>query len=244
MKLPTIHGYIDRRILVNFTADPDVVRQLVPAPFRPTLYQGRAIVGICLIRLRQIKPKGLPGWLGINSENGAHRIAVEWEEEGQLSQGVYIPRRDTSFCLNALAGGRLFPGRQHLAAFQVKEAAGSYRVSFSSADGTSVCVEAQETAHFAPGSIFPSLAAASTFFEQGDVGYSPSSRSYEGMRLAARQWQVRPLAVQRVQSSFFEEASSFPLGSIRFDNALVMTNIEHEWHSLAAKQRLLPACCG
>lgn len=82
MKLPTIHGYIDRRMLVNFTADPAVVRRLLPTPFQPQLYQGKAIVGICLIRLRQVKPKGLPSWLGINSENGAHRIAVEWEEAG------------------------------------------------------------------------------------------------------------------------------------------------------------------
>ena len=244
MKLPVLHGYIDRRMLVNFTADPEVVRPLLPAPFQPQLYQGKAVVGICLIRLRQIKPKGLPGWLGVNSENGAHRIAVEWEEAGQLRQGGYIPRRDTSFCLNALVGGRLFPGKHHLAAFDVREAAGSYQVSFTSGDGTSVCVEAQETAHFAPDSIFPSLADASAFFEQGDVGYSPSARGYEGMQLHARQWEVRPLDVQRVQSSFFENTSDFPPGSIRFDNALVMTNIEHEWHSLASKRLVANECCG
>ncbi|MBD2768097.1 DUF2071 domain-containing protein [Hymenobacter sp. BT664] len=244
MKLPVLHGYIDRRMLVNFTADPAVVRPLLPAPFQPQLYQGKAVVGICLIRLRQIKPKGLPGWLGVNSENGAHRIAVEWEEAGQLRQGVYIPRRDTSFCLNALAGGRLFPGKHHLAAFDVREASGSYHVSFTSADGTSLSVDAQETAHFAPDSIFSSLAAASAFFEQGAVGYSPGTYGYEGIRLHARQWQVRPLDVLRVQSSFFEDAHNFPPGSIRFDNALLMTNIEHEWHGQPTKRRRANECCG
>lgn len=64
------------------------------------------------------------------------------------------------------------------------------------------------------------------------------------MRLDARQWQVRPLDVQQVQSSFFEDASSFLPGSIRFDNALLMTNIEHEWHSLAAKPHVTNECCG
>jgi hypothetical protein len=48
MKIPTIHGFLDRRILINFTADPKVVAQIIPAPFRPTLYKGKAIV--CLIR--------------------------------------------------------------------------------------------------------------------------------------------------------------------------------------------------
>jgi hypothetical protein len=243
MKLPTIHGYIDRRMLVNFRADPAVVRRLLPAPFQPQLYQGKAIVGICLIRLRQVKPKGLPGWLGINSENGAHRIAVEWEEAGKLRQGVYIPRRDTSLCLNALAGGRLFPGKHHLATFQVSEAAGNYQISFTSSDNTTIRVEAQETKTYNPNSIFPSLTAASTFFEQGAVGYSPSAHGYDGLRLHTYQWQVRPLNVQRVESSFFEDTTRFPAGSIQFDNALLMTNIEHEWHSLLATPHIENECC-
>jgi len=110
MKFPTIHGLIERRILINYTIDPDVVRAMLPAPFRPLLHKGNAIGGICLIRLKNIKPKGLPDIIGINSENGAHRFAVEWDEAGVVKQGVYIPRRDTSSSINALAGGRVFPG--------------------------------------------------------------------------------------------------------------------------------------
>ncbi|MDY0932261.1 hypothetical protein [Chryseobacterium sp. CFBP8996] len=30
MKIPTIHGYIDRRILINFTADPKSVEKIIP----------------------------------------------------------------------------------------------------------------------------------------------------------------------------------------------------------------------
>ncbi|GEC72862.1 Uncharacterized conserved protein (COG2071) [Flavobacterium flevense] len=67
MKIPTIHGYIDRRILINFTADPKSVEKIIPFPFRPKLYKDKAIVGICLIRLKNIKPKGLPDFVGVNS---------------------------------------------------------------------------------------------------------------------------------------------------------------------------------
>ena len=101
MKIPTLHGYIDRRILINFTADPEAVSKIIPYPFRPKIYKGKAIVGICLIRLKNIKPKGLPDFIGVNSENGAHRIAVEWDENETVKSGVYIPRRDTSLKLNA-----------------------------------------------------------------------------------------------------------------------------------------------
>jgi len=55
MKIPTIKGIIDRRILINFTLDPDIIQKIIPAPFRPKLYKGKAIVGICLIRASRLR---------------------------------------------------------------------------------------------------------------------------------------------------------------------------------------------
>ena len=51
---PTISGIIDRRILVNYNIDPDVMTQALPAPFKPKLVKGRAIGGVCLIRLKKV----------------------------------------------------------------------------------------------------------------------------------------------------------------------------------------------
>lgn len=235
MKLPTIHGYIDRRILVNFTADAEVVRKIVPAPFTPAIYNGKAIVGICLIRLKNIRPKGFPAFLGISSENGAHRIAVEWEEQGQTKSGVYIPRRDTSLRLNALAGGRIFPGKHYLAKFNVQEGDGNYHIDFNSSDNTSISLTAKQTTHFNPNSIFGTLQNASAFFEKGAVGYSPNKTKYDGLKLNAYTWKVQPLEVLNVQSSFYENRQLFPKGSVQFDNALLMEKIEHEWNSVDDK---------
>src|SRR6201997_2099537 len=104
MRIPTMRGVIDRRILVNYRVDAAVLAKLLPAPFRPKLVGGFGVAGICLIRLKHIRPRFLPAWLGLSSENAAHRIAVEWEQGGQTREGVFIPRRDTSSRLNALAG--------------------------------------------------------------------------------------------------------------------------------------------
>jgi hypothetical protein len=109
MRLPLIRGVIDRRILVNYRVDPAVLAATLPPPFRPKLHRGYGMVGICLIRLRGVRPRFVPSWLGISSENAAHRSAVEWDEGGRVREGVYIRRRDTSSRLNALAGGRVFP---------------------------------------------------------------------------------------------------------------------------------------
>ena len=64
------------------------------------------------------------------------------------------------------------------------------------------------------------------------MGYSPNGNRYEGLKLQAYTWQMQPLAVQKVYSSYYENENVFPKGSIRFDNALLMTKIEHEWSSL------------
>lgn len=235
MKIPTIHGYIDRRILINFTADPKVVETIVPFPFRPKIYKGKAIVGICLIRLRNIKPKGLPDFLGVKSENGAHRIAVEWDENNETKSGVYIPRRDTSLKLNTLVGGRIFPGKHHYAKFHVEENNGNFHIDFKSSDNTLTSIDASETLLFNKSSIFENLDNASAFFEAGDLGYSPNKRKFDGLRLKAYTWKVKPLDVSAVESSFFENEEIFPKGSVTFDNALLMTNIEHEWKSEDSK---------
>lgn len=229
MKTPVIHGYIDRRILINYTLDPSVATALLPPPFRPLLHNGLAIVGICLIRLKSIKPKGFNSLLGISSENGAHRFAVEWDENGITKQGIYIPRRDTSSCINTLAGGRLFPGKHHKAKFSVNEQAGNYNVGFVSSDATTLTISASETGEFPTTSVFGSLDNVSAFFQNGHTGYTPAGNSFDGVKLHTYSWKVSPLTVHSVRSSYFENETLFPKGSVVFDNALLMTNIEHEW---------------
>jgi hypothetical protein len=69
MRLPAISGVIDRRILANYRVDPDCMAAALPRPFRPQLVDGYAIGGICLIRLKRVRPKLLPIPWGIGSEN-------------------------------------------------------------------------------------------------------------------------------------------------------------------------------
>ena len=232
MKIPTIHGIIERRILVNFVANPEVVQSILPKPFHPKLFEGKAIVGICLIRLKDIKPKGFPNFIGVNSENGAHRIAVEWNEEGEIKEGVYIPRRDTNLKLNSLVGGRIFPGKHYYAKFNVLEENNNYHLDFTSSDNTTIEIDATLSENFDEESIFRTLDNVSKFFEKGSLGFSPNGKNLEGLKFETYEWKVKPLKVRNVKSSFFENDFFFPKGSIKFDNAILMENIEHEWKSV------------
>jgi uncharacterized protein YqjF (DUF2071 family) len=233
MYVPTLEGTIDRRLLVNYRVDPDYLQRLLPDPFRPKCIHGMGIAGICLIRLKQIRPRGLPSPLGLSSENAAHRIAVEWEEQGKYREGVYIPRRDTASRFNTLIGGRLFPSVHHHASFRATEEDGAFSVHMVSDDGkTQVAVEAHIASHLPEHSIFASLEEASAFFEHGSFGYSVTNTAgkLDSLELRCKNWKVEPLRVAKAQSSFFDDQERFPPGSATLDCALLMRSVQHEWY--------------
>ncbi|MGH6691701.1 MAG: hypothetical protein ACREF4_13600 [Gammaproteobacteria bacterium] len=117
MKIPTVRGVIDRRILANFQVEPGALQRVLPAPLRPELVVGVGIGGICLIRLRELRPRlrasqprhgigecrpsdhGGPGW----RRGRLHPAA------GQLLGPERAGRRPSS------------RGRHHLGRFEVEE---------------------------------------------------------------------------------------------------------------------------
>lgn len=238
--IPTIHGTIDRRMLLNFRVHPDVIRNLLPSYFRPKLVNECAMVGVCLIRLKDVRPRGFPATCGLTSENAAHRVAVEWDEKGVTREGVFIPRRDTSSVWQAFVGGRLFPGVHHFSKFSVNETDSDFQLQMRSRDGiASIELRARRASKISTTSVFTSLAEASEFFARGSIGYSATKNPdcCDGLELHTSRWQVEPLEVQSLKSSFFDDPCRFPRGTIQFDCALLMRNIEHEWHVLPRMER-------
>ncbi|HEX4999290.1 MAG TPA: DUF2071 domain-containing protein [Terriglobia bacterium] len=234
MRMPRVKGLIRRRLLINYRVDPSVVQRQLPERFRPKLQNGCAVAGVCLIRLERIRPDLVPGPFGVSSENAAHRIAVTWEDGGEVREGVYIPRRDTSSWINRFAGGRLFPGEHRPARFQVEERSGHIQLRMQSLDElVKVTVSGRVSADFPRDSCFRSTDDASRFFEAGSLGYSATSESgkLDGIELRTTEWKVEPLQVDEVYSSYFADKSIFPEGSCSFDCALIMRNIRHEWRA-------------
>lgn len=234
MNLPVMRGVIDRRMLVNFRCDHVVLERLVPRPFRPKLVRGWGMAGICLIRLKHLRPRWFISSFGFTSENAAHRIAVEWDEGGRTREGVFIPRRDTNSRLNHLAGSRLFPGVHHLARFDVSEDSNQFKLDMRSEDeGSRVRVHAHLAKEWPAGSAFSTLEEASAFFAAGSLGWSAGNRPGEldGLELYTEEWHMEPLHVDHVESTYFDNPNEFPPGTVEFDSAILMRNIQHEWHS-------------
>lgn len=66
------------------------------------------------------------------------------------------------------------------------------------------------------------------------MGYSVTSDCcrLDGIRLVTEKWSVQLLAVEEIESSFFDDAGKFPKGSIAFDHALIMRDIGHSWQAV------------
>lgn len=229
--LPTIRGTIERRLLLNYRVDPAVAAGLLPPPFRPLLHEGHAIAGVCLIRLAHLRPNWLPGNFGLRFENAAVRIAAEWDTPLGIQSGVFVLSRYTSSRLAALAGGRVFPGVHRRVTIASQESQTKVAVNVQARRGFAIHVRGESTNDWPADSIFPSPAAASTFFAAGSLGYSwhPDRREFECLELCVPDWHAAPFAVHDLAATYFDDRRRFPRGSIAFDHALVMRDIQHEW---------------
>lgn len=234
MFLDSIHGIIDRRVLLNYRLDPDALDHVLPPPFHPKLYDGHGVGGVCMIRFKELRPRFVPSWLGLGSENAAHRIAVQWQQDAEQCEGVFIPRRDTNSWFNRTLGGRVFPGIFQRSRFEACETASSVSLRIIREDGGTEIAFAGHLAERLPTtSIFPDLESAAGFFSLGATGYSATHTygHYHGMELHSLNWTVSPLAIDEARSCFFEDRQRFPSGTAELDSALLMRGIEHEWQS-------------
>ena len=235
MRLPAMTGTIERRLLVNYRADPAAVAALLPAPLEPQLVRDSAVVDICLIRLAALRPLGLPAAVGFRSENAAHRIAVRWRDPKLGDRtGVYIPHRHSASRLTVGLGGRVFPGRHTRGRFQVREAQDRVGLTITTEVGPLVEVEARTTDTWPQSRLFAGLDEASTFFRQGCDGYSPARQgdALDGVRLETSDWSVVPAEPLHARSAVLDDPRVFPPGTLELDHALLMRQVPVVWHAL------------
>jgi hypothetical protein len=194
------------------------------------------IGGVCMIRFSALRPRFAPAFLGIDSENAAHRIAVEWEMNGKNFEGVYIPKRNTASSFNFYAGGRFFPGIFQKSFFQVEEDGNRYKVDIFSESHREkvVSFDGQSSKSLSAGSIFPNLEEVSVFFAKGSIGYSLSrdESHLQGMELRLLEWQIEPMKITNAFAQLFEDREKFPIGTAELDSAMLMKNLKHEWHRI------------
>jgi Uncharacterized conserved protein (COG2071) len=227
----SINCTIERRLLVNYRIDPELVMAQLPAPFRPLVRSSWAVGGVCFIRLRGIRPPHVPEALGLTTENVAHRFAVEWDDDDGTHAGVYVPRRDTGSRLASYAGGRVFQGDYRLARFDVEDVGSQINIDMTSRDSTIQLSVSAQRAEVLGGALFGCVSDAIEFFRHGSWSYSPGTEPgvFDGVALDCRVWEAQPVSVDKMTSSLFDDTSLFPAGTCILDSGLIMRNLPVRW---------------
>jgi len=229
MGLLDIAGNIERRILVNYRIDPEVLSKILPSPFRPRVINGYAVGGICLIRFNKMRPRFFPEFMGSTSENGTHRFCIEWDDNGNVRKGVFVMQRFTNSKLHELGSNLLYPGALSFAEFKTMEESDKYSVEFRSKSRDHVKVEVRRGNKF-QSDIYSSIEEASYDFETDSIGFSPRDNNvFDGVELVTKSWKVHPLDLVSIDSSLFENEELFPKGSVQVDHCLFMENVDHSW---------------
>ncbi len=211
MKIPEMHGEIERRLLVTYRMDPEAVSPLLPAPYRPQLVSGFAVAGICMIRLGQLRLRGIKQWGGQRPEDAAHRIAMEFDDPAGVQTGVYIVRRDSNTLNNILAGGCIYPGRHNRSRFKVTETDSDIQLYCRALDASiEFEVHTRTTETFGGSKLFGSLDDAAAFYGAGAPDGDESA------------WTIEPAAIVSARSTYFDNRDVFPAGAAVPDCAVVM----------------------
>ena len=228
VRTPVLEATIERRLLIAYRLDPDAVVHLVPGPFSLQLVNGYAVGVISLDRVTALRPRGFPAVMGYTCENAAHRIAVEWDQDGRTATGAFVLARHTDSQLGAAFGDRFFPGARERAEFEVVDAPSALSVAFTSRDDrTTVEAAVVVTKDDEGGELFGSKEDAWRFFRRGGVSYSLRRRGgvLDGIDMRAQAATATAASIAHVSSSRFPAALGVP------DSALIMRDLQAEWRA-------------
>lgn len=219
--MPTLHGSVDRRIVMNYRAEKEGLDDVLPDPLTAVeVENGDGIAQAEVMRHRVSLLRSVPKPLRLPAQTASHRIGVEWDDG---KRGMYVLRRDTNSGLGQLAGATLPIMRHGRARFQNREFGdrGEYSVQMDG-EGAFVKIDAHE-AESVNGSVFGSTREAERFQRAEETSVEISDKGFVNSRLSVTGG-LRPLETVDARSTVLEE-----FDGAEFDSAFVGTGDFYEW---------------
>lgn len=247
MHSPPLRGRCPRRALFTWRIDPVAARRVVPAPLRPKMLHGSAIGAVDWMRLERLRPRILPGPLGLSMEMCTHLIPAEWDDEGVRRDVLYVLRRDVQVSGLGRAAGLLLPGHPHPARIHAIDEDVKVQVSAQSKDGQctlelggTLSGEWNNRSLFSGGKhlmhVLGNQAGGFLAFDENGHGAL--------IELEAHPELAEPLDTQQHTSSLFD-GGLVPKGAAQPDAAVVLRNLVCLWSPrgkvLRASQRAAEA---
>ena len=227
-----VEALLSRTTVLTYAAPVAELQRLLPECLTLDTLDGEwGFVAVALVQTRQLRPQGLPAWLGNDFFLIGYRVFVRYTTAaGKRLRGLYILRSETDQRRMQWLGN-LFTG-YHYRTIDIRHAATQTGLEFHS-ERAGLHIEVALPA----GEDLPELPAGSPFHSWQQArrfaGPLPFTFSYrpetqqvvlvEGEREA---WRPRPGRVLRAQVGFIQELG---LRNVRLASTFTMTDIPYRW---------------
>jgi hypothetical protein len=233
MRIPVLEARIDRKLLILFSTDPEVLANRIPPGRELRLQQDRAILYVQLTRYEKVRVVPTP--IGIGFDEVAYYIALESlpPKKPRMSRDQVIRVESGSAAHVQLA--RIFRSCEITRAhFSARESANDLDVNgFSERGEILFALRGQQAPCFPPGLLFHGLPSVAEFFGWNltPTGYEPDLPAPWPYRSRGGEYRCFPFEVTRFTSTFLECGIHFPAGAIVLDHAIWLRRVAGQWVS-------------
>jgi len=242
-----IRAHFRHSLVLTFAYPERVLSPLLPPGLTLDAYEGQGFLAIALVQTENLRPAGLPAFLGRDFFLSGYRVFSRLRRpDGKILRGLRILRSDADSALMVRAGNLLTRYAYHPCAVSCRRAESALEIDVRTPDGAAdLSVRADwEPAPTAPpdGSPFPDLETARRF--AGPLpftfDYEPQSRQMVVIQGVRENWSPRPVRAVVARCAFLERPP-FDAAPRRLANAFLVENVPYRWERGAVSPPSLEA---
>ncbi|MGF1485455.1 MAG: DUF2071 domain-containing protein [Opitutales bacterium] len=232
-----IEARLERVLVLTYAFPQSMLEPLLTPGLQLDTYEDFGFVAVAFVEARHLRPKGLPGWLGMNFRLCGYRIFARYQTRaGRTLRGLRILRTETDRRRMVLSGNLLTHYNYHQARMSSSMDRDVYTLSIVSSDSRGD-IEAtiqigDSDAELPSGSPFPDERNSRRF-----AGPMPYTFDYEGqthsmIRIEGvrKDWKPRLVRAEVERLTFLEQAP-FQNASPRMANAYFYDGVDYQWRT-------------
>jgi hypothetical protein len=230
-----VEAFFRRSLVLTYALPVETLAGLIGPGLEVDAYDGSGFLAIAMVETRDLRPKGLPRWMGRDFFLSGYRIFTRFVRPGQQTlRGLRILRSDTDRRTMASLGNLFTSYNYRLAKVDVTcDAARLHIVIRTQAAEADLDVTADLETRPAPlpeGSPFRSMTDARSF--AGPLPYTfhfdPVVRKMVVIRGLRQAWDPQPVSVSVKEASFLE-SGLFGGAQGRLANAFYLEDVPYSW---------------
>ena len=227
-----VEAFFDWSLVLAFAVPADRLRPLLPEGLDVDEEDGHGFLAIALVKTRDLRPAGLPRFLGRDFFLSGYRVFARYRSlSGRRLRGLRILRSDTDSRTMAFFGNLLTHYAYRVCRVEAERSDRSLRISIRTPAAEAdldVDADLSDGVPLPEGSPFRDWADARRF--EGPLPFTfdeeKETRSIVLIEGVRSRWVPQPVAIRSVRSTFLEQER---FAGARLANAFLVEGIPYRW---------------